>query len=142
MEISRILRVLIILMFVVTFIASTMAAYRQNRQVQEMTTLSDATTSIASDLSTRTLVKRGAENNPVEYMLDKDKLDNEKIDFKRKLTGQTFEYKIKLEHFSGGQDAYFDNSPPGSVMKSSISVPVTVAEGREPAKLEVVAWYS
>ncbi len=142
MEISRILRVLIILIFVVTFIASTLAAYRQNRRVQEMTTLSDATTSIASDLSTRVLVKRGAENNPVEYMLDRNKLDNEKIDFERELAGQTFEYKIRLEHFSGGQIAYFDNSPPGNAMKSSISVPVTMAEGREPAKLEVIAWYS
>jgi|GEM_PF-3001275 len=142
MEISRILRVLITLIFVVTFIVSTMAAYRQNRDVQEMTTLSDATTSIASDLSTRTLAKRGAENNPVEHMIDSDKLENSKIDFRRDLAGRTFEYKIRIERFSGGHSAYYENSPPTDVMTSSISVPVTISEGREPAKLEVEAWYS
>lgn len=55
MQISRILRVLITILLVVTFIIVTLAAYQRDQEIEAMVKLSDSTSSIATRLSVQDL---------------------------------------------------------------------------------------
>ncbi len=143
MEVSRILRVLITLILVVTFIISTIAAYRQNRQVSAMTTLSDATSSIVTNLATQELVWVDSEGNSHEFILDNDELST--IDNTLTIAGENFTYQTKIITQQDNQEKTIGSKgpkPPEERMTSSVSVAITLLDGRRPARLEVVAWYS
>ncbi len=143
MEVSRILRVLITLLLVVTFIVSTVAAYRQNREINSMTNLSDATSSIVTKLATQELAWRDSEGNSHPYVVDEDKLSS--LNSEQNLAGENFAYQTEIKIYQDNQEKTIGSkgpNPPEGRMTSAVSVAVTLLEGRKPAKLEVVAWYS
>lgn len=143
MEVSRILRVLITLLLVVTFIIVTIAAYRQNSEINSMTTLSDSTSSIMTRLVTQDLVWIDDEGNRHEYIIDLDKTDN--LSYKRNLAGEEFEFQIRVTYLQDNSEhteGPFGPEPPNNQMTCSLTAPITVLEDRKPSKLRVIAWYT
>lgn len=143
MEVSRILRVLITLILVITFIISTLAAYRQNREINAMTTLSDSTSSIVTSLATQDLAWTDAAGDSHPYIINKNKLQN--LDYTKTLAGENLTYQTKVVYQQDNTKEIigpYGPSPPEDRMISTVSAPITLVEGRKPAKLEVVAWYS
>lgn len=144
MEISRILRVLITLILVVTFIVLTVSAYRRNQEVNSMTVLSDATSSIATKLTTKDLVWVDEEGVRHPHLLDPAKLEN--ADKSHRLAGENFTFRTSIVYFEDNSEReigpYGDNLPEDR-MRCSLSVPVALRKPNPiPAKLKVVVWYA
>lgn len=145
MEVSRILRVMITLILVVSFIAITVAAYRRNQEVNSMTTLADATSSIAARLAFRDLALMDERGIQYPYILDGSKLEN--LDKSRSLAGENFRFRVSISYLRNGSErgiGPYGEEPPKRRMTCSLSVPVALQRSgtRVPAKLEVVAWYA
>jgi hypothetical protein len=141
MEITRILRVLVTILLVVTFILVTVSAYTESREIGAMVRLSDATSSIVTRLATDDLAWTDDEHIPHSYVLDADLLDN--LESKRSLGGDNFAFQVSI--FS--QVKNFENfglEPPEGRMTCSLVVPAALRHlgGVLPARLEVVAWYA
>jgi hypothetical protein len=141
MEITRILRVLVTILLVVTFILVTVSAYTESREIGAMVRLSDATSSIVTRLATDDLAWTDDESIPHSYVLDADLLDN--LESKRSLGGDNFAFQVSI--FS--QVKNFENfglEPPEGRMTCSLVVPAALRHlgGVLPARLEVVAWYA
>lgn len=141
MEITRILRVLVTILLVVTFILVTVSAYTESRKIGAMVRLSDATSSIVTRLATDGLAWTDDESIPHSYVLDADLLDN--LEYKRSLGGDNFALQVSI--FS--QVENFENfglEPSEGRMTCSLVVPAALRYlgGVLPARLEVVAWYA
>ncbi len=143
MEISRILRVLITLIFVVTFITLTIGAYRQDSEINSMATLSDATTSIANNLASQGLVWVDDENVSHPLILDSDKLED--IRFGRVIAGENFAFRASISYWRDNSEREigpYGKDPPEDEMTCSFSLPVALhKDSIPPAKLKVVAWF-
>lgn len=144
MEISRILRVLITLIFVVTFITLTIGAYRQNSEINSMTTLSDATTSIANNLASKELVWVDDEGVSHPPILDSEKLKD--IKFERIIAGENFAFRASISYRRDNSEREigpYGREPPGNKMTCSFSLPVALHKASiPPAKLKVVTWFA
>lgn len=143
MEISRILRVLITLLLLVSFIAMTVAAYRQNREINKMTTLSDATSSIMTSLATQEMVWVDGNGDTHPYILDSEKLKN--LNYSKVLGGENFAFQATITYLQDNnveEIGPYGENPPENRLICSLSASVTLYEGRKPVKLKVVSWYA
>lgn len=145
MEISRILRVLITLIFVVTFIAITVSAYRRNEEIESMTLLSDVTSSLTTRFATRDLIWTDERGTDHPYVLDPMKFDN--LNGSRLLAGENYAFRTfltYLEDNSKRELGPYGGSPPEDRMTCSLSLPMTVYKDGKmlPAKLRVIVWYA
>ncbi len=141
MEITRILRVLVTILLVVTFILVTVSAYMESREIGAMVRLSDATSSIVTRLATDDLAWTDDEGIQHSYVLDADLLED--LESERSLGGDNFAFQVSI--FSQfGNFENFGLEPPEGRMTCSLVVPASLRHvGRvTPARLEVVAWYA
>ena len=145
MEISRILRIIITIFLVATFIVVTVAAYRQNQRIKSMTRLSDATTSLATRLTSQELAWVDDEGNRHPFVLDASKLDGLKRNYR--LPGENLGFRasiIFLEDNSEHEIIQFSSDLPDERMRCSLSLPATIRleRGIRPAKLKVISWFA
>lgn len=140
MELSRILRIIVTLILIVAFIAVTVAAYRRNQEIKSMTTLSEATSTILTGLTSRDLVWKEKDGTTHPYIIEEDKLEN--IDYNRALAGENFKFQISLQLPQKKKIGPSGGNPPEKNTVCSISAPVTLFENRRAAKIEVLVWYS
>lgn len=144
MEVSRILRVLITLVFLVTFITLTVAAYRQNERINSMTTLTEATSSIANKLVSQDLTWVNGQGVSQPPILDSEKLKN--LEYNRLIAGENFAFQASIVYRNGDSEEEIGpegKDPPENRMICSVSLPVALHESSTlPAKLEVKVWYS
>lgn len=145
MEVSRLLRVLITILLVVSFFIIVFSSYNRDRQVEAMTELSDATSSIATRLATQGLARVDAGGTVHPYEVNADLLDN--LSFEQVLGGDNFEYQVSISYLAGGateNTSKYGPEPPGNQTISALSLPVGLyKEGSVfPAKLKVIAWYA
>lgn len=141
MEITRILRVLVTILLVVTFILVTVSAYTESREIGAMVRLSDATSSIVTYLATDDLAWTDDEDIQHSYVLDPDLLEN--LESKRSLGGDNFAFQASI--FSQiGNFENFGLEPPEGRMSCSLVVPAALRHLGKilPARLEVIAWYA
>lgn len=144
MEVSRLLRVLITILLVVSFFIIVFSSYNRDRRVEAMTELSDATSSIATRLTTQNLARVDADGIIHPYELNADLLDN--LRFEQVLGDDNFEYQASISYLAGGEKENkieYGPEPPGNQTISALSLPVGLYEEGIvlPAKLKVIAWY-
>lgn len=144
MEISRIVRVLLTLILVVTFILITVAAYRQSENIASMTALSDSTSSIVTVLASQDLAWTDEKEILHPYVLDAKKLEN--LRFNKLLGGDNFAFQTTIIYSSGKSIENigpYGHNLPEEKMTSSLSVPVSLRKNNStiPAKIKVVTWY-
>ncbi|KXB08877.1 hypothetical protein AKJ55_00320 [candidate division MSBL1 archaeon SCGC-AAA382M17] len=144
MEISRIVRVLLTLIMVVTFIIITVAAYQQTQTVASMTTLSDSTSSIVTALASQDLAWSDETKTLHPYVLEASKLEN--LRFSRLLGGDNLVFQATIIYNPGNKIENigpYGPDLPEDKMTSSLSVPVSLRKNNStlPAKLKVVSWY-
>lgn len=144
MEVSRLLRVLITILLVVSFFIIVFSSYNRDRQVEAMSELSDATSSIATRLATQDLARVDAGGTIHPYEVNADLLDN--LSFEQVLGGDNFEYQVSISYLAGGATENTDDGsePLENQTRSALSLPVGLyKEGSVlPAKLKVIAWYA
>lgn len=144
MEISRILRVLITIILVVTFIIVTVSAYRQNERINSMTTLSDASTSLVTNLSTQKLVWTDSAGQTHPYILE-NKLEN--LEFSSSMAGENFIFRAAITYLEDNSEhevGPYGPDLPEDQMTCSISASVAFRKKgvNLPAKLRVITWYA
>lgn len=143
MEISRILRILAALIFVVAFIAVTVAAYRREERISSMTTLSDMSSSVAVDLASEELAWIDDEGIRHPNVIDPSRLSD--VETSRNVFGENFRFQVFLLCFENNERTeigpYGGNKP--DEMRCSFSLPVSVRKNKTslPAKLRVIIWY-
>lgn len=144
MEVSRILRVLITLIFLVTFITLTVAAYRQNQKINSMTTLTEATSSIANKLVSQDLTWINEQEASQPPILDSEKLKD--LEYNRLIAGENFAFQASIVYQKNNTEKEigpYGRDTPENRMICSISLPVALHRSSIlPAKLGVKVWYS
>ncbi len=143
MDITRILRVLLTIILVVSFIGVTIVAYRQNQDVKAMAYLSDATTSIATKLTSEKLAWNDEEDVLHPFVLDSDKLDN--LNYAMIVAGENFVFQVQIIYLKNGSEEVIENfgkSVPSDETTCALSLPATLYRRGliVPAKLKVISW--
>lgn len=144
MEISRIFRILITLIFVIAFILVTVAAYRKEERMNSMSTLSDVSTSLAVDLASRDLA--WVDSRGIRHITIIDPAKLPKVDKEREILEKTFRFQISLLCLENSEERkigpYGENRP--EKMRCTYSLPVSIYLNNEitPAKLKVIVWYA
>lgn len=145
MDISRILRVLLTIFLVATFVVVTVAAYRQNQKVKSMTRLSDATTSLAVGLTSQELAWEDDGGTRHPFVLDVDKLDN--LEGRYQLPEENLAFRATIicleDNYERKISGVFENLPKDK-MSCSLSFPASLRSGGRvmPAKLKVISWFA
>ncbi len=140
MEVTRILRILVTILLVVTFILVVVSAYGESREIGAMVRLSDATSSIVTRLATNDLAWTDDKGVQHSYVLNADLL--ERLEFKRSLGGDNFAFQVSI--FSKhGDFENFGPRPPVGRMTCSLIAPAALwhVDRVVPARLKVVTWY-
>ena len=145
MDVTRLLRVLITLIFVMTFILIIVSVYRYDQELRSVSSLADSTTSIVTRLSIQDLAWVDSLGDVHHYEVDPDKLDD--LTYQSNLGGVNVEFNVELSYKDSGVEQtlgpYGPTVPEGR-MASALNVPVAVqSSGRTiPAILKVRAWYA
>lgn len=144
MDVTRLLRVLITLLLVMTFILVIVSVYRHDMELREMVNLSDLTSSTVTRLAVQDLAW-DAGGGPSVYVLDSDKLDD--LSYQSTLWGFNLEFQVEISYQEGGVEQVLSPhgfSPPDDRMTCALNVPVALQRsGRAvPAILKVIAWYA
>ena len=145
MDMTRLLRVLITLLLVMTFILVIVSVYRHDMELRAMVNLSDLTSNAVTRLAVQDLAWDAGGEKPTAYVLDSGKLDN--LSYRSTLWGFNLEFQVGVSYQEGGVEQVLGPhgfSPPDDRMTCALNVPVALQRsGRAvPAILKVIAWYA
>jgi len=141
MTLTQILKMLVACILVITFILVTASAYRQHRTISALAELTDATSSIVTQLAVDELAHVDETGNKYSYVLDPDRLEN--LTFRREVGRENFEFQISLD-YQGSENRTFGPAPPENKTNCSLMVACSLwsNDRLQLAKLGVIAWYA
>jgi len=141
MTLTQILKMLVACILVIAFILVTASAYRQHRTTSALAKLTDATSSIVTQLAVDELAHVDETGNKHSYVLDPDKLEN--LTFKRKIGGENFEFQVSLG-YQGSENRTFGPAPSENRTNCSLvaACSLWLNDRFQLAKLGVIAWYA
>ena len=141
MALTQILKMLVACILVITFILATASAYRQHRTISALAKLTDATSSIVTQLAVDELAHVDETGDKYSYVLDPGMLEN--LTFRREIGGENFEFQISLCH-QGSENRTFGPAPPENRTNCSLIVACSLwsNDRLQLAKLGVIAWYA
>jgi len=141
MTLTQILKMLVACILVITFILVTASAYRQHRTMSSLAELTDATSSIVTQLAVDELAHVDETGNKYSYVIDPDRLEN--LTFKREVGGENFEFQISLG-YQGSENRTFGPAPPENRTNCSLVVACSLwlNDRFQLAKFGVIAWYA
>ncbi|MCD6248499.1 MAG: hypothetical protein J7J17_03530 [Hadesarchaea archaeon] len=143
MDVTRLLRVLMTILLVATFILVTVATYKENLKVEAMVKLSDSASSIATRLTVQDLAWTDA-REPHPYVLDPDRLND--LNYRYAVGGDNFGFQVRISYWDGGSDENlgpYGPKVPEDKMTDTLTLPVTLRKNCRmfPARLTVVVWH-
>jgi len=140
MTLTQILKMLVACILVITFVFVTASAYRQHRTISALAKLTDATSSIVTQLAVDELAHVDEAGNKYSYILDQGRVEN--LTFRREIGGENFEFQISL--FQGSENRTFGPAPPENRTNCSLVVACSLwsNDRLQLAKLGVIAWYA
>jgi len=140
MTLTQILKMLVACILVITFILVSASAYRQHRTTSALAELTDATSTIATQLAVDELAYVDGAGNKYSYVLDPGKLEN--LTFEREIGGENFEFQISLCYES--ENRTFGLAPPENRTNCSLVVACSLwlNDRFQLAKLGVIAWHA
>ncbi|MFP4005863.1 MAG: hypothetical protein ACLFUR_03980 [Candidatus Hadarchaeia archaeon] len=143
MNVSRVLRILITIIFVMAFIGVTISAYKREERMNALTTLSDASSSVAVHLASEELVWEDERGISHPEVVDPSKLST--IDGSWSCMGENYLLQTYLLYIEDGRERMIGpfGEAGGEKMSCSFSLPVSLRRegGVYPAKLRVILWY-
>ncbi|TKJ26188.1 MAG: hypothetical protein CEE41_02830 [Hadesarchaea archaeon B3_Hades] len=142
MTLTQILKTLVTIILVISFLLVTVSAYQQHRRISALAELSDATTAIVTRLSVEELAYVDNDGNLHMYTIDPAKLEG--LSTRREFGGENFDFQVSVRYEAGGERVLgpFGSTPPEDRTRGSLAVPCVIYENAHflPAKLSVMAW--
>ena len=142
MNISRLLRVLLTIILVISLVLIVVSEYRHDRKVEMMVKLSDASSSILVRLTNDELAYRTPEGRRLEHLVDPFLLEN--MDPAWTLAGENYESRVSLsfgENLENTIGPFGPDRPEGEMANAlACSVVAVINDRRLPAKLKVMVW--
>jgi len=139
---TQILKTLVTIILVISFLLVTVSAYQQHRRISALAELSDATTAIVTRLSVEELAYVDNDGNLHMYTIDPAKLEG--LSTRREFGGENFDFQVSVRYEAGGERVLgpFGSTPPEDRTRGSLAVPCVIYENAHflPAKLSVMAW--
>ncbi|MEM2908362.1 MAG: hypothetical protein QXP65_04105 [Candidatus Hadarchaeales archaeon] len=144
MNLTQVLKTLIICILVIALVLASASAYRRHRAFAELAELSDATSAIVIHLTSDKLAYVDAVGNRLNYVIDPTKFES--LDFALEIGGRNLSFQVQVQDLK--EDGYsfgpFGPTPPSDRATCSLAVACSLRLGGRyvPAKLSVVAWYA
>jgi len=141
MTLTQILKMLVACILVITFVLVTASAYRQHRTISALAKLTDATSSIVTQLAVDELAHVDEAGNKYSYVLDQGRVEN--LTFRREIGGENFEFQVSLG-YQGSENRTFGPAPPENRTNCSLIAACSLwsNDRLQLAKLGVIAWYA
>lgn len=141
MDIVRIFKIALSFFLVIIFLFLLISAYRHHETILEASTLIDASSAIANNLTTDNLAYIQGMRKRC-YVIDPTRLQG--LNWNVSLGGENFQFNIKLAYWRSGQKIEIEAGPqePDGQQISAISIPVAVFDNFrfEAGSLEVRTW--
>lgn len=142
MTLTQILKTLVTIILVISFLLVTVSAYQQHRRISALAELSDATTAIVTRLSVEELAYVDNDGNLHMYTIDPAKLES--LSTRREFGGENFDFQVSVMYEARGERVLgpFGSTPPEDGTRGSFAVSCVIYENAHflPAKLSVMAW--
>ncbi|MCS7131919.1 MAG: hypothetical protein NZ934_04250 [Hadesarchaea archaeon] len=144
MNLTQVLKTLIVCILVIALVLVSASAYRQHRAFAELAALSDATSAIVVHLTADELAYVDSLGNRLNYVIDPTKFED--LDFTLEVGGQSLSFQVQVQDLreNGYSLGPLGPAPPNDRATCSLAVACSLRlSGRNlPAKLSVVAWYA
>ena len=139
MTLTQILKMLVACILVITFILVSASAYRRHRTISSLAKLTDATSSIVTQLAVDQLAHVDETGKKYSYALDMVRLEN--LKFESEIGGENFEFQISIS-YQGSENRRFGPEPPENSTNCSLIVACSLWSNNrfQLAKLCVIAW--
>jgi hypothetical protein len=139
MTLTQILKMLVACILVITFILVSASAYRQHRTISSLAKLTDATSSIATQLAVDQLAHVDETGAKYSHVIDLARLEN--LTFKSEIGGENFEFQISI-NYQGSENLRFGPEPAENSTNCSFIVGCSLwSHNRfQLARLGVIAW--
>jgi hypothetical protein len=143
MNLTQVLKTLIVCIFVIALVLASASAYRRHRASAELAELSDATSAIVIHLTADKLAYIDSHGNKLNYVIDPTKFED--LDFILEIGGRSLGFQVQVQDLmeDGHSLGPFGPAPPSDRATCFLTVACSLASGGRyvPAKLSVVAWY-